>query len=63
MEKISKASAQQKAVANVLASLHIEQLTPSAQVVEGLHRLSAGKTTANQLIADVIAHHASVRRN
>lgn len=60
--KISKTAVRQKAVANVLASLRIEQLTPSEQVIEGLHGLVAGKTTANRLIADVVAHHVTVRR-
>lgn len=60
--KISKATIRQKAVANVLASLRIEQLTPSEQVIEGLHSLVAGKTTANRLIADVMARHDTVRR-
>lgn len=62
MEKISKLSARKKAVANVLASLRIEQLRPSVQVVEGLHSYVAGNTTADKLIAEVMARHVSVRR-
>ena len=62
MKTISKAAARQKAVANVLASLRIEQLRPSTQVVEGMHRYVAGKTTADTLIAEVMARHVSIRR-
>jgi hypothetical protein len=62
VEKISKLSARKKAVANVLASLRIEQLRPSVQVVEGLHSYVAGNTTADKLIAEVMARHVSVRR-
>lgn len=62
MEKISKAAARQRAVANVLASLRIEQLTPSTKLVEGLHTYLAGKTTADKLIADVMKRHVTVRR-
>lgn len=62
MKKISKLATRQKAVANVLASLRIEQLTPSPRVVNGLRSYLAGKTTTDILLADVINHHVAVRR-
>lgn len=62
MKKISKLAIRQKAVANVLASLRIEQLTPSPRVVNGLRSYLAGKTTTDKLLADVINHHVAVRR-
>lgn len=62
MKKISKQATRQKAVANVLASLRIEQLTPSPSVISGLRTYLAGKTTADKLLADVMSHHVAVRR-
>lgn len=62
MKKISKLATRQKAVANVLATLRIEQLTPSPSVVTGLRRYIAGKTTAEKLLAEVMSHHVAVRR-
>jgi hypothetical protein len=62
MKKISKLAARQKAVANVLASLRIEQLTPSPSVVSGLRTCLAGKTTTDQLLADVMSRHVALRR-
>lgn len=62
MKKISKLATRQKAVANVLASLRIEQLTPSPSVVTGLRHYIAGKTTADKLLAEVMSHHVAVRR-
>lgn len=63
MKKISKIAARQKALANVLASLRIEQLTPSSSVVNGLRTYLAGKTTTGKLLAEVMSHHVAVRRN
>jgi len=62
MKKISKLATRQKAVANVLASLRIEQLTPSPSVVKGLRTYLAGNTTTDKLLADVMSHHVAVRR-
>ena len=62
MKKISKLAARQKAVTNVLASLRIEQLTPSPSVVEGLRTCLAGKVSTDQLLADVMSHHVALRR-
>lgn len=62
MKKISKLAKRQKAVANILASLRIEQLTPSPSVVKGLRTCLAGKTTTDKLLADVMSHHVAIRR-
>jgi len=62
MNKISKLAARQKAVANVLASLRIEQLTPSPSVVDGLRTCLAGKASTDQLLADVMSHYVALRR-
>ena len=62
MRKISKLAARQKAVTNVLASLRIEQLTPSPGVVKGLQSYLAGETSADKLLASVMNQHVAVRR-
>ena len=62
MNKISQSAKRQKTVANVLASLRIEQLTPSPEVVTALDTCIAGKTATDQLLADVMSRHASLRR-
>ncbi|MDP2828466.1 MAG: antitoxin VbhA family protein [Sulfuricellaceae bacterium] len=62
MKKISKLAVRKKAVTNVLASLRIEKLTPSQSVVSGLRGYLAGKTTTDELLADVMSHHVAVRR-
>lgn len=63
MKKISKLAMRQKAVKNVLASLRIEQLTPSPNVVKGLRTFVAGKTTVPDMLSDVMSRHVSVRRH
>jgi UDP-N-acetylmuramyl pentapeptide synthase len=62
MKKISRLAIRQKTVANVLATLRIEKLTPSQSVVSGLRGYLAGKTTTEELLADVMSHHVAVRR-
>lgn len=62
MKKISKLVVRQKAVSNVLASLRIEQLTPSPSVVKGLRTCLNGKTSTDKLLAEVISHHVALRR-
>jgi hypothetical protein len=62
MKKISKQSVRQKSVGNVLASLNIEQLTPSATVIKGMQACIAGTTTTDRLLADVISCHVAIRR-
>ncbi|MBK7897884.1 MAG: antitoxin VbhA family protein [Azonexus sp.] len=62
MKTISKSAKRQKAVANVLASLRIEQLTPSPSVVSGLRTCIAGNVTTDKLLADVMSRHVALRR-
>ena len=62
MKKISKQSVREKSVSNVLASLNIEQLTPSATVIKGMQACIAGTTTTDRLLADVISRHVAIRR-
>ena len=62
MRKISKLAARQKAVTNVLASLRIEQLTPSPGVVKWLQSYLAGETSVDKLLASVMNQHVAVRR-
>lgn len=62
MKKISKQVTRQKAVANILATLRIEQLTPSPSVIDGLRTCLAGKNTTDKLLADVMSHHVALRR-
>jgi Antitoxin VbhA len=62
MKKISKQMARSKAVANVLASLRIEQLTPSDFVVKGLDSCTAGQKTTTELVQEVIRHHSVLIR-
>ena len=60
MKKFSKQMARSKTVDNVLASLRIEQLTPSDFVVKGLNACMAGKKTTAELRQEVIRHHAAL---
>jgi len=62
MKKISKQATKQKTVANILASLRIEQLAPSPIVEKGLRACVAGTTTTDKLLADVISRHVPLRR-
>jgi len=63
MKKISKELVRSKAVGGVLASLRIENLTPSDYVVKGLNAcMSRQETTAN-ILQMVIRHHVTLRRN
>ena len=45
MKTISRSTKREKTVANVLATLRIEQLTPSPNVISGLRTCMTGKTT------------------
>lgn len=63
MKKISRSAMRQKAVANVLASLRMEQLTPSPSVVNALHGCVANSTSTDKLLADVLTRHVAPGRN
>jgi len=62
MKTISKQQVRQKAVANVLAHLRIEQLQPSPEVVRGLNACVAGQDTTAHLHAEVMNRHVTLRR-
>lgn len=62
MKKISRQEARSKTVENVLASLRMEQLTPSDFVVKGLNACAAGKKTTADLLQEVVRHHVTLRR-
>lgn len=63
MKTISKQQVRQKAVSNVLASLRIEKLQPSLEVVRGLNACMDGKETTAHLRQQVIQRHVTLRRS
>ena len=63
MKTISKQQVRQKTVSNVLASLRIEKLQPSPEVVRGLHACMEGQDTPLQLRQQVISRHVTLRRD
>jgi len=62
MKTISKQEVRRKVVGNVLASLRIEKLQPSAEVVRGLNACMAGQETTANLHQQVMKRHVSLRR-
>lgn len=62
MRKISKQAARTKAVGNVLASLRIERLSPSSEVVLGLKACAEGKDTTSHVLEEVLRRHVTLRR-
>lgn len=62
MRKISKHTARTKAVGNVLASLRIERLSPSAEVVSALQACADGKDTTSHVLEGVMRRHVTLRR-
>ncbi len=62
MKKISKQAARSKAVSNVLASLRIERLRPSDDVVQGLNACMSGQETTANVLQKVMRHHVALRR-
>ena len=62
MKTISKQQVRQKTVSNVLASLRIEKLQPSAEVVRGLNACMDGQETTAHLRQQVIRRHVTLRR-
>ena len=62
MKTISKQDIRRKVVGNVLASLRIENLQPSAEVVRGLNACVDGKETTAHLRQQVIQRHVTLRR-
>lgn len=62
MKTITKLQVRKKRVGNVLASLRIEKLQPSPEVVRGLNACMAGQDTTAHLRQQVISHHVTLRR-
>lgn len=62
MKTISKQQVRQKTVSNVLASLRMEKLQPSPEVVRGLNACMAGQDTTVNLRQQVISRHVTLRR-
>ena len=62
MKTISKQEIRRKVVGNVLASLRIEKLQPSAEVAHGLNACMAGQETTANLHQQVMKRHVSLRR-
>lgn len=62
MKKISRQAAREKAVDNVLASLRIERLSPSAEVVSGLKACAEGKDTTSHVLEGIMRRHVTLRR-
>jgi len=63
MKTISKQAVRNKAVVNVVASLHIERLTPSNAVVRAMHACTSGTETTANVIKEVIQRHVTRRRD
>ena len=61
MKKISKQEVRTKLVGSVVASLRMEQLTPSQDTVKGLYACVAGKQTTALLVESVKQRHVTPR--
>ena len=61
MKKITKQAAHSKVVENIVASLRIEQLTPSDFVVFGMRDCISGKNTTVHLLEEVKRRHVTLR--
>jgi len=63
MKTISPQAKHARLVANVIASLRIEHLSPSDATVRGLQDCLAGKTSSEQLLIDAQHRHVPLRRD
>lgn len=61
MKTITKLQVRKKRVGNVLASLRIEKLQPSPEVVDGLNACMAGQDTTTHLREQVMHRHVTLR--
>ncbi len=61
MKKITRQAFRSKVVENIVASLRIEQLTPSDYVVIGMNDCMSGKNTTVQLLEEVKRCHFTLR--
>lgn len=62
MKLVKRGYVQSKKVAGVLASLRVENLTPSAEVVSGLTAVINGQTTTEELLKQVRLKYVALRR-
>lgn len=62
MKTVSRQVVRQKVVSNVLASLRMEKLQPSAEVVRGMNACLAGEETTANLRQQVMRRHVPLRR-
>ena len=62
MRTISKQAARGKAVSNVLASLRIERLLPSDDVIQGMKACMSGQETTTNVLQRVMHRHVALRR-
>lgn len=63
MQKINRQIVQSKTVANVLASLRIEKLTPGGYVIQGMNACASGQRTTASLLQEIMQHHVAIRRD
>ena len=59
---VSDQTAREKDVANTLASLRIENLSPSDSLKLGLQEYIGGKKTTEDLLSEVKANYVALRR-
>lgn len=62
MKKISRSNIRHKAVGNVLASLRIEKLQPSEDVVQCMQACMSGQETIANVRQQVLRRHVALRR-
>lgn len=62
MKTISKQAVRNKAIGNVLASLRIERLAPSATVVQAMQACMDGQETTANVLQQVKQRHVALRR-
>lgn len=62
MKRVSREFVRSKNAAGVLASLRVENLTPSLEIVSGLNAVSKGLTTTTELLKKVQLKYVTLRR-
>lgn len=62
MKRVSREFVRSKNAAGVLASLRVENLTPSLEIVSGLNAVSKGLTTTTDLLKKVQLKYVTLRR-
>ena len=62
MKTVSRHFVRNRKAAGVLASLRVENLTPSAEVAEGLVEVENGRTTTVDLMKQLRLKYVTLRR-